>query len=367
MRPSASLVVFSREALALTSGLLGASSSRAGIAALVCLWFLAVGCRFYPLGAPGPGEGRLAARARRDLPPTVAAYFTPVYPSWGLVLDLKERKPTYELYEFGFWTFSEVYQELQRITGVYYRTLKLAQGERAPLLVDMPILGGAKDDYLACRVFGRWAAAAGLSSFYLHQDADILTGERDAAELDRLMRDCLIAYRKTLQLFVTERSEVDPMRLGSIGISLGAIRNVVLIAVEPRLRANLLCLGGGDLAGILVSSQERMVLRYMERRKRLDGLDPGGVAAEFRREFSAEPIDFARYVPPENALLFVGSFDDKVPYRSGLLLREALGRPALHVLPLGHYTGLLAAPYAARKGFAWMVERFQGSHSERSP
>ncbi len=338
-----------------------------GVSALLCLGFLAFGCRFYPLGAPGPGERGLAVRSPRELPPSVAAYFTPRYPSWGLRLDLKERKSAYELYEISFWTFSEVYQELQRITGVYYRTLKLRPGERAPLLVDMPILGGAKDDYLACRVFGRWAADAGLSSFYLHQDADILTGERDAAELDRLMRDCIIAYRKTVDLFAAERSEVDPLRLGSIGISLGAIRNVVLIAVEPRLRANLLCLGGGDLPAILVASQERMVLRYLERRKRLDGLDPEGVAAEFRWEFLAEPLQFARFVPPENALLFLGCFDDKVPYRTGLVLREALGRPALHVVPLGHYTGLLAAPYAARKGFAWMARRFEEIRADSKP
>jgi hypothetical protein len=250
-----------------------------------------------------------------------------------------------------------VYLDFRVVEGEYWRTLRLPDGARSPLIVDSPILGGAKDGYLADRVFSKWAAGAGLSIFYLHQDADILSAERDAFELDRLLRENILSYRKALDLLLRERPETDPDRLGSFGISLGALKNVVLIAVEPRLRANVLCLAGGDLPRILVESRERMVLRYLERRKARDGLEPGEVAAELRRDLLAEPLVFARYIPPESTLLFLGTLDDKVPYSTGLELREALGRPALRTFPLGHYTGLLAAPFAARRGFAWVKDR----------
>jgi hypothetical protein len=282
-----------------------------------------------------------------------------------LRLELIEGGKDFERYLFTFQTYSEVYLDFRVVEGEYWRTMRSPSGSRAPLIVDSPILGGAKDGYLADRLFSKWATKAGLSTFYLHQDADILSAERDAFELDRLLRENIISYRKALDLLLRERPETDPVRLGSFGISLGALKNVVLIAVEPRLKANVLCLAGGNLPRILVESRERMVTRYLERRRARDGLEPEAVAAELRRDLLAEPLLFAKYIPPEAALLFLGTLDDKVPYATGLELREALGRPALRTFPLGHYTGLLAAPFAARRGFAWMKERLGASAEPR--
>jgi hypothetical protein len=324
------------------------------------------GCRSFPLGQAGPEETPGAGRLTRPLPPDLVARFTPVHPGFNLSMALEETDRAYERYHFQFSTFSEVYLDFRTVSGTYYRTLKGPAGP-APLVLVSPILGGAKDDYLACRVFGRWAARDGFSSFYLHQDADILTGERDGLELDRLLRENILANRKTLDILIAERPEIDGRRLGSLGISLGAVKNVVLIAVEPRLIANVLCLAGGDVPRILLESRERMVMRYLRRRRLLDGLSAEEVAAELKRELLAEPMALAEFVPPERVYLFLGSFDDKVPYSTGLALRQALGRPLTEVFPLGHYTGILAAPYSASRGFAWMAERFREADRRPAP
>ena len=56
--------------------------------------------------------------------------------------------------------------------------------------------------------------------------------------------------------------------------------------------------------------------------------------------------------------MVLGSLDNKVPYATGLALHAELGYPELQVYPLGHYTGIVAAPSAARLGFAWLRDRF---------
>jgi hypothetical protein len=336
-------------------------------ALLLVAGLLAAGCSTYPLGSPGPGDLEGAPRPTLPLPASVAARYTPAHPGFALQIERLDAGGNAERYRFRFQTFSEVYLDFRTVEGTWYRTLKRQPGAAAPLVQVSPILGGAKDDYLACRVFGRWAAAEGMSSFYLHQDADILTGDRDAIELDRLLRENILANRKTLDLFLALPGEVDPRRLGSLGISLGAVKNVLLAAVEPRFSANVLCLAGGDIPRILLESRERMVVRYLNRRRERDGLSGDEVAEEFRRHLSAEPLYFAQFLPPEKALMFLGCFDDRVPYGTGLQLHRALGRPMLHVFPVGHYTSILMALRVARQGFGWMKERFQSASGVAVP
>ena len=146
--------------------------------------------------------------------------------------------------------------------------------------------------------------------------------------------------------------------LGSFGISLGAIKNVILIAVEPRLRANVLCLGGCDLASILLESKEGAVERYVRRRLENEGILREELASDIREELVTPPRSVASSISNDRVLLFLGCLDNKVPYENGLLLRERLGDPETYVVPFGHYTSILAAPYAAKRGFAYIWRRF---------
>ena len=196
-----------------------------------------------------------------------------------------------------------------------------------------------------------------MSAFFLHQPQSLISATRDGRDLDSLL--CETTRHNVLALdLLADRDEVDPRKLGSFGISLGAIKNVLLIAVEPRLRANVLCLAGADLADIILSSREGAVERYVERRLEREGLTRAELEEELRRDVTLEPGDLAASIANDRVLLFLGSLDNKVPFQNGLLLRERLGQPETFVFPLGHYTGVLAAPYAARRAFAYFRARF---------
>ena len=83
-----------------------------------------------------------------------------------------------------------------------------------------------------------------------------------------------------------------------------------------------------------------------------------GVCAEIARSLRAEPGRFAPGISNDRVLLILGSLDDKVPYATGLELRDRLGEPETIVIPLGHYTGIIAAPFAAGDMFEYFRRRF---------
>lgn len=280
----------------------------------------------------------------------------PRHAAWGLELELVESSRVYDRYVFRFRTYCDVRSDLETVSGDYYATKRREPGARAPLLLMSPILAGPVDDYLATRFMSSRACRRGLSAFFLHQEKVILDPDRSAVRLQAWLEENCRDYLKALAL-LSRLPEVDPTRLGSFGVSLGGIKNVLLIAAEKRLRANVLVLAGADLAAMLETSREKLVERYLRGRKERDGLDPEDVAEEIRRWLYLEPGRLAPGIESDRVLLFLGRLDDKVPYGGGLRLRRRLGEPETWILPLGHYTAILAAPWAVEKALGWVVAR----------
>ncbi len=286
------------------------------------------------------------------------ASYRPESAGWGLQFTpVGQAGHELEILGFSFWAHATGEGDIRKVEGTFYKTRRVKPGQGAPLLILTPILAGAVDDYLACRVFARWASAEGMSAFYLHQDEDVLTVDRDALRLEELLRDSLKDNIRALDLFLS-LPEVDPERLGSIGISMGAIKSVALVAAEPRLRANVFCLGGADLPRIFATSRERRVVRYVEVRMAWDRITRDDLCFEIATFLRSEPMAMAPFISNDRALVFLGTFDDKVPYACGLKLWQQLGCPEAYILPLGHYTGIAAAPFAASRMFEYFRKRF---------
>ena len=56
--------------------------------------------------------------------------------------------------------------------------------------------------------------------------------------------------------------------------------------------------------------------------------------------------------------MVLARFDRSVPYRHGLSLWKALGRPERIVCPGGHYTAFLWLPWLRERAFAHFEKRF---------
>jgi hypothetical protein len=232
------------------------------------------------------------------------------------------------------------------------------EGRRFPLALILPITRG---DFFSTE-FAVYFAEHGVACVRFRSQGDVgrLYGDPASLPLFRdLLRARVIDTRRVLE-WVLERQEIDSTRVALVGFSHGAIVGSLLTAVEPRIRAAALVLGGGDLAGIMRDSDERSLARIREglmddHDLTLDGFyDTAGATLE-----DVDPLTYAPLIAPRKILMINARFDRVVrrPYAEALW--RGLGRPELVWLPSGHYTAGLFTSYARHKIFDHITQVFR--------
>src|SRR2546428_5803 len=80
----------------------------------------------------------------------------------------------------------------------------------------------------------------------------------DKAAIYILLRQSVLDEKRVLD-WIETRSEFDSKRIASLGTSMGAIKNALLVATDSRIKAAVLVLGGQDLANILAYTKDGAV------------------------------------------------------------------------------------------------------------
>ncbi|MBI4147759.1 hypothetical protein HY490_00540 [Candidatus Woesearchaeota archaeon] len=222
---------------------------------------------------------------------------------------------------------------MRTITFEYYRT---ALAEHPPLVMVLPILGG---DYPIERSVCEMLAEHGISSVLVHRPPGILDPQTYQS-LEVMILSLTADRRKTLDVIVAS-GEVDMERMGSFGISMGAITGVPLIAVEQRLQYHVLGLAGGDIPSIIMESSEDAVEEFVDEAMSAFGLSRAQLLDRLRSGYCSDPAELAPFIDARNVRMFLARFDWVVPLQYGMVLHERMGRPQLDVLPVGHYTAAL--------------------------
>ncbi|MEY2429258.1 MAG: hypothetical protein QOJ40_2143 [Verrucomicrobiota bacterium] len=231
---------------------------------------------------------------------------------------------------------------------------------RAPVIMILPVSAG--EHYPLERHFARYFTRHGYAALIVHRERerDPQTGEAVNDLLQQSVFDnmCVIDWLQT-------RPELDANRIGVLGTSMGAIKGALLAPVDSRVKASVLGLVGGDVPYILTYSQE-------------GGLRGGGIVShrnayllkhhvrleEFKRRLEQtvtyDPLFFAPSVDPAKVLLFLGALDTIVPFKKGLELRRAMGKPQTVVMFSGHYTTMFYLLYIRSAAFEFFQTRFGG-------
>lgn len=234
---------------------------------------------------------------------------------------------------------------------VLFRPRPLGGTPRATVLVS-PVLANS---FLLVGDFARAVVRTGYNAaIVMRKDFEI---EDDTVIEDAETEFRLLVMRsKQAMDWLAARDDVDGTRFATFGVSAGAIVSSCLAGTDERIRANVLILAGGPLSDVLIDTDEDRFEGYAQD---MPGpkMTKEEIRKELRRVLRTDPINLASRVRTENVFMILAKYDTSVPTRNGLMLWNALGRPRMVMLPLGHYNAFLTFFWMAAQSNAFLHSR----------
>jgi len=195
--------------------------------------------------------------------------------------------------------------------------------EPGPVILLLPVSGG---NYEIENHFARYFAKHGVAVALMHRATNAEPALADLGAINRWLKQSVSRDRRALD-WIESRPELDAGRVGVFGISMGAIQGVLLTAEDPRIRAAVFGLVGGDLPYILRHSAEPGIAKRRKQVLREHNLTQQQLEVELRQTITCEPNTAAARIDPQDVLLVLGAFDRVVPFKKGWELRRQMGRP----------------------------------------
>jgi cephalosporin-C deacetylase-like acetyl esterase len=231
-------------------------------------------------------------------------------------------------------TFKLEYPSELNGTAVAHLLIPPGEGRR-PTVVVFDILAGG---HVVGEAMAKALVRRGFLVARLERE-DLKLDTAESADVPAAtLRSALLDARRLVDYLET-RPDVDPERIGAAGISLGSILACLLQGTDPRVRAGVLIMSGGDIAGVLGDSTEVPVRLFREHTMEREGL---ASEAEFvaRMRPLIDPLDplrIASRIDPRTVLFMNARLDRVIRPAHALKLWVALGRPERVILPFGHY------------------------------
>ncbi len=226
--------------------------------------------------------------------------------------------------------------------------------EVAPLVVQLPPLGS---DPNVQEVAGKYFASQGMHSMAVYPDHNAVSLDQTVDNMGNYFIRNTIAIQQALDFVLRATEEgknipyfppylprIDSNQIFSFGISLGGMRNVYLLAVEPRICHGTIVMGGADLSSVIAHSREPAVVKYRNHwtQKLLEaGKIPDGSELSFetylRGVFKIDTLSLAEWVPSHKASQVISKNDTVVATDRQIQLWQALGEPAMATASWPYY------------------------------
>lgn len=245
------------------------------------------------------------------------------------------------------------YVSQETIVMDYYRPRGAA---KTPVILCLPILGGNNRE---TEFFSRYFAARGYAALMVHRDKKQKASVTPET-LEPSLRQIVLDHKRAID-WISTQENLDVGRVGVFGASMGGIKATLLAALDPRVKAAVFALAGGDLPYILTHSSEKAIIKKIEAEKQRRNLSTEELYALLKAEVKTDPISMAEYVDARRVQMILGVFDTVVPYRKGTELSEAIGGPEMILLPAGHYSSLLFIYYVRGAALDFFERKFAES------
>jgi hypothetical protein len=286
----------------------------------------------------------------REMPPAMKAYYN--YPPRTVEpnVAVRKHKKSYDVLRIQFPSTLNIYGD-EDIKVDYYMSTRPG---RHPTVLMLPISGGVD---FSVESFAYVFAPRGINCALVHNRDVEIENTQSADEVEAYFRQTVLDNRQVLDYLVT-RPEVDPNRLGALGLSLGGIKAGLVAAADPRIQCAVLGLAGGSMADIALHSTEPGLKDYVDEIQAM-GISGESVYCELHEKILTDPLRLAPYIDARTTLMFIAGFDRVVPTWSGKQLRDAIGRPQTVWLCAGHYTSFLYLPYAIFESLGFVKKNFE--------
>jgi hypothetical protein len=203
------------------------------------------------------------------------------------------------------------------------------------IVLVFPILGGKEN--LIAGYFAETFAFRGLDTAIVHRNVDF-KDPKNVDRLEEIFRDTVIRDRLAIDYFESTYGKKD---FGSFGISRGAINVSITAGVDPRLKYNVLALGGTKLVQLFAYSTERRLEKYRRSVRAAKKISGEEFIRLLESQIKTEPKHLAQYMDARHTLMFLSLFDSTVPIKYGRELRDQIGRPKTIYLLADHRTSAL--------------------------
>ena len=227
-----------------------------------------------------------------------------------------------------------------------------------PLLCLTPVLGRVLflDDLYFERRAAHFFANRGFACALIERPIFEFDPSRGLKQVQEYLEESILRNKKVLDCLV-QNKKIDRERIGDYGFSFGAVINALWASQDNRLKAHVFGLAGGDIAEILVTSRDPLMLNYLKAMMKVAGPGKENLKEKLRKIIQLEPLSVCRSIPREDVLMFLAIFDRVVRLRYGLSLWRTLGKPKAWFLPLGHYATILSLPLCKRIALAFFRKR----------
>ena len=308
---------------------------------LLAVTILGTGCISHPLQKPvraaAPLPSGFQAAVRQKNAPTLA-----------------EEKEVEKRGSFVVKDITLNVGEGRSLRAVYFEPKARKNHPKRPAIVILPIMGGKT--YPLEEIFATSFARSGYACIIPHRP-NIKDEIRNLEDIDPLLRQGSQDVSRAIDWLETQPN-IDRERIGLFGISLGAIRGTLVMALDQRIRAGVLGLGGGDLPYILTHTSEKRLVAAREKILARNGLDLKEAEARLRDSITYDPIALAPSVDPSRVLMVIAAGDTVIPHKTSWELRRKLGNPETIELWSGHYTSVIHIPYLRQATCSFFKKKF---------
>jgi cephalosporin-C deacetylase-like acetyl esterase len=229
-----------------------------------------------------------------------------------------------------------------------------------PVILIFPVSGGG---YFLEEIFAKYFYRNGYAAIIVHRESAADRDPKTAQEINRMIRQSVLDNMRVVD-WIDTRPEYDARRIGALGTSMGSFKATFLVALDPRIKAAVLGLTGGDIPYLLAYSKEgAWHHRGLTRRREAYLSEHHLTKAEFRhllqKEVVWDPKAVAPSVDPKKVLLIIALCDTVVPTRTGRELRRLMHMPETLFVLSGHYTAYFYLPRIKRQTLHFFNERLK--------